>query len=100
MPGPAILMLVGTAGLVAALAFYLIYVAVILKHVVGKLNVILDGVAAVSRVSQPIGGVATQINADLQAASDSLERVAAKAQDAASAAAAARADTPERPGWR
>ena len=100
MPGAAVLMLIGTAALVAALAFYLIRVALILKHVVGRLNVILDGVAAVTKSSEPIGPVATQINADLQAASDALERVAAKAQDQASAAAAKAADTQDHPSWR
>jgi hypothetical protein len=73
MPFAAVLTLIGTAILVALIAVYLIYVAFILKHVVGKLETILNAVGEVSKQSVPIGPVAGAINADLEAAARALQ---------------------------
>jgi hypothetical protein len=96
MPGPAVLTLIGVGALVAALAFYLIYVAVILRRVVGRLEIVLNGVVAVSQQAAPIGEVAGAINHDLAAAQASIEAVAARARQAAEAAALPAAE----PTWR
>jgi hypothetical protein len=82
MPTVAAVTLVGVAILVAVLAGYLIRVALILRHVVMRLNSILASVVAVTDESAPIGEVANAINADLQAGRSALERVlASDAQD-------------------
>ncbi len=73
MPAVAAVTLVGVALLVVVLASYLIKVALILRHVVMRLETILDAVVAVSEESAPIGQVATAINVDLDAARTSLE---------------------------
>ena len=77
MPAVAVVTLIGVAVLVAVLAGYLIWIALILWHVVRQLNVILAAVAATSEESAPIGAVTTAINADLGAARRALEEAAA-----------------------
>jgi Na+(H+)/acetate symporter ActP len=77
MPAVAAVTLVGVALLVVVLAGYLIRVALILQHVVGRLNSILASVVAVTEESAPIGQVANAINADLEAGHRSLERALA-----------------------
>jgi hypothetical protein len=72
MPAVAVITLILVGAAVAVIAFYLIYIALILSHVVGRLNRILDGVGEVSRQSVPIGPVAGAINADLEAAARAL----------------------------
>ncbi len=72
MPAVAAITLILVAAAVAVIAFYLIYIALILNHVVGRLNRILDGVGEVSRQAVPIGPVAGAINADLEAAAQAL----------------------------
>ncbi|MHB8656519.1 MAG: hypothetical protein ACYC91_00975 [Solirubrobacteraceae bacterium] len=73
MPTVAIVTLIGVALLVAVLAGYLIRVAVILRHVVSRLNTILSAVGGVIQESAPIGDVATAINADLDTSRRALE---------------------------
>lgn len=87
MPGPAVLTLVGIGLLVAAIAVYLIRVALILRHVVLKLETILNGVVDVSRQSAPIGEVANAINADLGDLRKQLDGLAARAKVSADAQA-------------
>jgi hypothetical protein len=74
MPAAAVVTLIGVALAVAAIAGYLIYIALILRHVVIRLNTVLAGVVGVIEESAPIGPVATAINSDLDAARKSLER--------------------------
>ncbi len=78
MPAVAVFTLIGVAILVAILASYLIRVALILLHVVRKLEVVLDGVVATSEEAAPIGPVATAINADLEAGRRALEAASAR----------------------
>lgn len=66
MPAVAALTILGVAATVVVLASYLIKVALILKHVVGRLETILYGVGAISKESEPIAAVAGAINADLE----------------------------------
>lgn len=73
MPAVAVASLIGVALLVVVLAGYLIRVAFILRHVVGRLNTILGAVGAVIDESAPIGEVAGLINADLEASREALE---------------------------
>lgn len=72
MPLVAALTLVGVAATVVVLAGYLIKVALILSHVVSRLETVLYGVGAVSQQAEPIGAVASAINADLEAAARAL----------------------------
>lgn len=80
MPVVAVVTLIGVALLVAVLAAYLIRIALILQHIVGRLNTILGAVAAVSDESAPIGQVANAINADLDAGRKALETALASGQ--------------------
>lgn len=91
MPGPAILTLVATAALVAVVAGYLIRVALVLRHVVLRLNTILTAVAAVGEQAAPIGEVANAINADLDSGRGALEGVTRRAAEAAERTAAEQA---------
>lgn len=75
MPAVAVVSLIGVALLVIVLAGYLITVAAILRHVVSRLNTILDAVGGVIEESAPIGEVATAINADLDASRRAIEAV-------------------------
>lgn len=72
MPAVAVVTLILVGAAVVVIAFYLIYIALILNHVVGRLNSILGGVAASGQQSAPIGDVAGAINADLEAAAGAL----------------------------
>lgn len=94
MPGPAVLTLVGMGLLVALIAIYLIRVALILRHVVAKLEAVLNGVVEVSNQSAPIGDVANAINADLEESRKTLEQLAGRARAAAERAAEGASSTP------
>jgi hypothetical protein len=73
---------IGAAAVFAASVFvlvaaaYLIRVALILRHVVRRLNTVLGAVAAVGDEAEPIGEVAGAINAELSAALDVLQDAA------------------------
>jgi hypothetical protein len=72
MPAVAVITLILVGAAVVVIAFYLIYIALILNHVVRRLNTILGGVVASGEQSAPIGEVAGAINADLEAAARAL----------------------------
>ncbi len=78
MPAVAVFTLIGVGILVVVLAGYLIRVAFILWQVVRQLEVIIDGVVAVSEEAAPIGQVANAINADLDAGRRALEGAVAR----------------------
>lgn len=72
MPAVAVITLILVGAAVAVIAFYLIYIAALLAHVVGKLNKILPAVGASGEQAAPIGEVAGAINRDLEAAARAL----------------------------
>ena len=72
MPAVAAVTLILVGAAVAVIAFYLIYIALILYQVVARLNKILTGVGASGQQAVPIGPVAGAINADLEAAARAL----------------------------
>ncbi|MGI8864553.1 MAG: hypothetical protein ACR2JH_09185 [Solirubrobacteraceae bacterium] len=84
MPAVAVITLIGVALLVGVLAAYLIRVALILHHVVGRLDVVLGAVGAVNEEAAPIGQVADAINADLGAARRAVEEAADRSPDESS----------------
>jgi hypothetical protein len=72
MPAVAVITLILVGAAVAVIATYLIYIALILYQVVGRLNKIVAGVGEVGQQAVPIGPVAGAINADLEAAARAL----------------------------
>lgn len=75
----AIVTLLGIAIAVAALAIYLIAVAVILKNVTFTLGTIIAGVRAIDHVTQPTSAVVSDINGNLEhIASAVRERLTAR----------------------
>ena len=72
MPAVAVVTLILVGAAVVVIAFYLIYIALVLMHVVGRLNRILRAVAESGQQAAPIGQVAGAINADLEAAARAL----------------------------
>ncbi|GAC1534311.1 MAG: hypothetical protein NVS3B12_14890 [Acidimicrobiales bacterium] len=79
MPVVAIVSLVITAVIVAALAFYLIRVVLILRHATDTLGKVTFGVRAIALRTEPIGPVLTDVNANLGAVAGALEGIVAKA---------------------
>lgn len=84
IPATAVVTLIGVALLVAILAAYLIRIALILHHVVGRLDVILGALAAVNEEAAPIGSVADAINADLGEARRAVEEAADRSPEESS----------------
>lgn len=80
MPATAVITLIGTTLLVAALAGYLIRVALTLRDVVVTLDTVLGAVVATADEAAPIGQVATAINADLDASAKVLAQACAQVQ--------------------
>lgn len=76
MSSGAIAALVVTAALVAALAFYLIWVVLILRRLVDTLSKVLFGVRAIAHRVQPVEEIVGAINADLTGVADALEALA------------------------
>ena len=81
----AIVSLVLVGVLVAALAFYLIWVVVILRRAVDTLGKVTFGVRAIAHRSEPIGPLVADINANLGAVADALEGLTADRESATSA---------------
>ncbi len=73
----AIAALVVTGVLVAALAFYLIWVVLILRGLIDTLGKVVFGVGAIAHRVEPLGGIVGEINGDLGAVADALEELAA-----------------------
>ncbi len=76
MPAAGVFALVVTGALVAALAFYLLWVVVILRRLTDTLGKVQFGVSAIAYRVQPVAGIVTDINADLEAVADALEALA------------------------
>ncbi len=73
MSAAAIVSLVLVAVLVVALAAYLIWVVLILRHVVDTLGKVTFGVRAIAHRTEPVGPVVTEINTNLIAVAGALE---------------------------
>ncbi len=76
MSAAAIAALVVTAVLVAALAFYLLWVVVILRRLTDTLGKVAFGVASIAHRVQPVDSLVGEINGDLTAVADALEALA------------------------
>lgn len=73
MSGSAIAAIVVTGVLIAALAFYLIWVVLILRRLIDTLGKVVFGVASIAHRVQPVGGLVGDINGNLGAVADALE---------------------------
>jgi len=73
MSTAAIAALVVTGVLVAALAFYLIWVVAILRRLIDTLGKVLFGAGAIAHRLIPVEPVLTEINTNLGAVGDALE---------------------------
>ncbi|MDP9435662.1 MAG: hypothetical protein M3P93_10900 [Actinomycetota bacterium] len=76
MSAAAVAALVVTGVLVVALAFYLLWVFVILRRLTDTLGKVAFGVASIAHRVQPVEGLVGEINADLTAVADALEALA------------------------
>ncbi len=76
MSAAAIAALVVTGVLVVALAFYLLWVVVILRRLTDTLGKVAFGVAAIAHRVQPVDSLVGEINGDLTAVADALEALA------------------------
>jgi len=76
MSAAAIAALAVAGVLVAALAFYLIWVVFILRRLIDTLGKVVFGVDAIAHRVQPIGPIVNGLNADLGAVADALETLA------------------------
>jgi hypothetical protein len=76
MSAAAIAALVVTGVLVAALAFYLLWVVVILRRLTDTLGKVLFGVSSIAHRVAPVEDAVTEINGDLGAVADALEALA------------------------
>lgn len=73
MSGSAIAAIVVTVVLIAALAFYLIWVVLILRQLTDTLGKVVFGVASIAHRVQPVEGLVGDINGNLGAVADALE---------------------------
>jgi len=73
----AIAALVVTGVLVAALAFYLIWVVLILRRLIDTLGKVVFGVAAIAHRVEPVENIVGEMNDDLRGVADALEALAA-----------------------
>lgn len=77
MSAAAIAALAVTGVLVAALAFYLIWVVLILRRLTDTLGKVVFGVAAIAHRVQPVERLVGEINTDLSGVADALQALAA-----------------------
>jgi hypothetical protein len=64
--------------LVAALAFYLLWVVVILRRLTDTLGKVVFGVRAIAHRLAPLDEVVTQVNTDLTVVADAVEDFASR----------------------
>ncbi len=76
MSAAAVAALVVIGVLVAALAFYLLWVVVILRRLTDTLGKVAFGVAAIAYRVQPVRTLVGEINGDLIGVADALEALA------------------------
>ena len=82
MSAAAVAAVVVAGVLVAALAFYLVWVVVILRRLVDTLGKVLFGVRAIAHRVEPVGPVVAEINADLTGVADALDDLVRELQPA------------------
>ena len=80
MSAAAVAALAVTAVLVVALAFYLLWVVLILRRLTDTLGKVVFGVASIAHRVQPVKGLVSEINNDLTGVADALEALAADLQ--------------------
>ncbi|MGI8613506.1 MAG: hypothetical protein ACR2KL_06130 [Nocardioidaceae bacterium] len=73
----AIIALVVTGVLIAALAFYLLWVVVILRRLTDTLGKVVFGVASIAHRVEPVERLVGEVNGDLVGVADALETLAA-----------------------
>jgi hypothetical protein len=73
----AVAALVVTGVLIAALAFYLLWVVLLLRRLTDTLGKVQFGVAAIAHRVEPVEQLVGEINGDLTAVADALEALAA-----------------------
>jgi hypothetical protein len=78
MPIAAVVTLAITAVLVAALAVYLIWIALTLRQVDGTLGKVTFGVRAIAHRTAPVNSLVGGINANLEGVAEALEGLVAK----------------------
>lgn len=78
MSAAGIAALVVTGVLVAALAFFLIWVVLILRRLTDTLGKVTFGVAAIAHRVQPVEGLVGELNQDLGDVAAALEALAAE----------------------
>ncbi len=78
MSAVAIFTLVLVGLLVAALAFYLLWVFFILRAVIDTLSKVTFGARAIAHRTEPVIPVMTEVNANLGAVADALEELVTK----------------------
>lgn len=76
MSAAAIAAIVVTAVLVVALAFYLLWVVVLLRRLTDTLGKVVFGVRAIAHRVEPVEGLVKEINGDLTAVAGALESLA------------------------
>lgn len=77
MPAAGIAALVVTAVLVLALAFYLLWVVLLLRRLTDTLGKVVFGVRSIAHRVEPVGGLVAEMNGDLVGVADALEALAA-----------------------
>ena len=87
MPAAGVAALVVTGVLVVALAFFLIWVVVILRRLTDTLGKVVFGVASIAHRVEPVEPIVVAVNADLGAVAVALEALAADLDPARSARA-------------
>lgn len=73
----AVVALIVTGVLIAAVAFYLLWVVVLLRHLTDTLGKVTFGVASIAYRVRPVEGLVSEINGDLIGVADALEALAA-----------------------
>jgi hypothetical protein len=73
----AVAALVVTGVLIAALAFYLLWVVLLLRRLTDTLGKVQFGVAAIAHRVEPVEQLVGEVNGDLTAVADALEALAA-----------------------
>lgn len=76
MSAAAIAALVVTAVLIAALAFFLTWIVLILRRLTDTLGKVVFGVSAIAHRAEPVEQLVGEINGDLVAVADALDALA------------------------
>lgn len=87
MSAVAIATIVLAGILIAALAFYLLWVIYLLWHIRDTLDKVSFGVAAIAHRTEPLDPILTHVNQRLITVADALEGLVAKLRDDPSARA-------------